>query len=62
MPPFYETENSQSTKEPLISTQSVHNSSALNFNTLNVTDTWEWFIIRSSAEYLRPIELKNNKN
>lgn len=48
MPPFDEIKNSQSTKEPLISMQSAHYSSALNFNTLRITDTWEWFIIRSA--------------
>jgi hypothetical protein len=41
MPPFYETENPQSSKEPLISMQSVHYYYAPNFNILNVTDTWE---------------------
>jgi len=41
MPLFYEIKNSESTKEPLISMQSVHYSSALNFNTLRVRDAWE---------------------
>ena len=53
--------NSQSTKEPIISMQAVHYSTALNFNTLKVTDISERFIIRSCAEYLGPIQLKSTK-
>jgi hypothetical protein len=38
-----------------------YSSSAVNFNTLKITDTWERFVIRSSAEYLGPMELKITK-